>query len=75
MRHAVAQHVTRRRKVKVKVTPGQAYVGIEEMWEGGGISPTHSQPRDRSAPRPGRSTLGKDPVSIVQGHPSRRESF
>ena len=31
VRHAVAQHVTRKRKVKVKVTPRQAYVGVQEM--------------------------------------------
>jgi hypothetical protein len=30
-RHAVAEHVTRRCNVKVKVTPRQAYVGTEAM--------------------------------------------
>ena len=38
VRHAVAQHVKRRLKVKVKVTPRQAYVGIEEIWGRGYIS-------------------------------------
>lgn len=69
VRHAVAQHVTRQSRVKVKATPRQDYVGIQEMWGRGFISnpfATSALAVRGAARRPCCFSPGKDPVSFLQ---------
>jgi len=81
VRHAVAQHVTRQSRVKVKATPRQDYVGIQEMWGRGFISNPFATSALASGwpvsttPRPLYPRERPSIYCTVQSHPVRIESF